>query len=90
MPAKSTKKRANFQLVAPGASQVCVAGSFNDWDPAARALKRGKDDSFLTWMNLPVGTYEYRFVVDGEWREDPACDQHSPTPYGGSNSVLVV
>lgn len=86
----SAKKRANFQLTAPGARSVCVAGSFNDWDPAARPLKRGKDDTFRTWMNLPTGTHEYRFVVDGEWCPDPDCEQSSPSPYGGENSVLVL
>mgnify|MGYP002640823408 FL=1 len=85
-----TKKRANFQLVAPGAQEVCVAGTFNDWDPTIRPLKRGKDDVFKTWMNLPTGTYEYRFVVDGKWHEDPSCDRTSPSPFGGHNSVLEV
>ena len=87
---KITKKRANFQLLAPGAQKVYVAGTFNDWDPSSRQLKHGKDDVFKTWMNLPTGSYEYRFVVDGEWHEDPDCDHHSPSPYGGRNSVLVV
>ena len=40
---KTTKKRASFQLLATDASQVCVAGTFNDWDPVVRPLKRGKD-----------------------------------------------
>lgn len=87
---KTAKKRANFQLTAPGASQVCVAGTFNDWDPVARPLKKGKDDVFRTWMNLPPGTYEYRFVVDGAWQEDPSCAEQAPSPFGGYNSVLEV
>jgi len=87
---KITKKRANFQLVAPGAHEVCVAGTFNDWDPTIRPLKRGKDDAFKTWMNLTPGSHEYRCVVYGVWHEAPTCDDHSPTPYGGHNSVLVV
>ncbi len=87
---KTTKKRASFQVLATNATKVYIAGTFNDWDPDARPLKRGRDDVFRTWMNLPAGTYEYRFVVDGEWREDPACQLRSPSPYGGDNSVLVV
>lgn len=86
----ATKKRATFQLSAPGASEVCIAGTFNDWNPSARPLKRGKGDTFRTWMSLPVGTYEYRFIVDGEWRPDPASEQCTPSPYGGDNSILVV
>ena len=36
------------------------------------------------------GTYHYRYVVDGEWREDPDNPQAAPGPVGGRNSVLVV
>ena len=84
------KKRANFQFEAPSAGEVFVAGTFNEWDPTARPLKRDKAGVFRTWMSLPAGTYEYRFVVDGEWCDDPKADQHVPNPHGGSNSVLVL
>ena len=86
--AKASKKRVNFLLHAPGAREVYVAGSFNDWDPTARPLKRGKDDEWRTWMNLAPGTHEYQFVVDGEWREDPSCSERRPSPYGSHNSVV--
>lgn len=85
---RNTKKRATFQLSAPGANEVFVAGTFNDWKPDARALKRGKGDVFRTWMNLPSGRYEYRFVVDGQWQEDPTCGERAPSPFGGDNSIL--
>ncbi len=34
---------------------------------------------FSTFVDLPVGTHEYKFIVDGEWKHDPllvmmACD----------------
>jgi hypothetical protein len=41
-------------------------------------------------LHLPPGTYHYRYVVDGEWREDPDNPQAEPGPVGGRNSVLVV
>lgn len=84
------KKRVYFTLHAPEAGAVYVAGTFNDWDPSARPLKRGKKGVWRTWMNLSPGQYEYRFVVDERWQEDPACGKRIPNDYGGYNSVLEV
>ncbi len=89
MPA-AKKKRVNFALHAPEASQVSVAGTFNDWDPAARPMKRDKNGVWRTWMALPSGEYQYLFVVDSAWRDDPACPQRVPNPYGSHNCVLCV
>ncbi|MFH1569910.1 MAG: isoamylase early set domain-containing protein [Gemmatimonadota bacterium] len=86
----STKKRVTFTLESPQASQVCVAGTFNDWDPTARALKKGKDGVWTTWMNLAPGKYEYRFVIDGEWCQDPACADSEANEFGSHNSVVKV
>lgn len=88
--AKTTKKRVDFTLHVRGAEQVYLAGSFNDWDAGSKALKRGKDEIWRTWTNLPAGTHEYRFVVDGNWVEDPAAEDRQPNPYGSYNSVVNV
>jgi hypothetical protein len=34
-------------------------------------------------------TSEYRFVVDGEWTDDPLCPRYVSNPFGGLNGVLV-
>ena len=82
------KKRVTFKIEAPEASEVYVAGTFNRWDPQARPLKQGRNNTWSTWMSLVPGTYEYRFVVNGEWREDPTCDSHTPNDFGAYNSVV--
>ena len=84
----SKKKRMTFKLHAPAAEHVYVAGTFNDWDPEARPLKRAKNGNWSTWMSLPPGTYEYRFVVNGEWRDDPSCESRRPNDFGTHNSVF--
>jgi len=89
MPAPR-KKRVNFALYAPEADAVYVAGTFNDWDPSARPLKRGKKGIWRTWMSLPPGRYEYRFIVDDHWQEDPACGERIPNNFGEYNSILQV
>jgi hypothetical protein len=39
---------------------------------------------------LRSGQYEYRFVVDGRWTEDPQASQSAANPHGGFNLVLTV
>jgi hypothetical protein len=41
-------------------------------------------------LQLPPGTYEYRYVVDGEWREDPENPEIVFNSVGGRNSIMVV
>ena len=87
---KTAKKRVTFKFEAPKARQVFLAGTFNDWAPDARALKRNNKGVWSTWTALEPGTYEYLFVVDGEWVEDPDCPDRCPNPHGSHNSVLKV
>jgi len=77
-----------FEIKAPGAKEVQVAGAFNNWDKVL--LEKGADGAFRTTLSLAPGKYEYRFVVDGTWMEDPANSDTVPNPYGGVNSVLTV
>ncbi|MQM14025.1 hypothetical protein Taro_046952 [Colocasia esculenta] len=52
-----------------GGNNVAVEGSWDNWT-ARRVLERsGKDHSIL--LVLPSGVYQYRFIVDGEWRYTP-------------------
>jgi hypothetical protein len=44
----------------------------------------------VTELSLEVGIYEYRFVVDGQWMDDPNAEQHVPNGLGGRNSLLAV
>ena len=39
---------------------------------------------------LPPGVHQYRFVVDGQWSDDPACTQRAPNPFGGENMMRRV
>ena len=55
------------------AQAVYLAGSFNNWNPAAHKMD-GPDHEgrFSTRLKLKKGTYEYKFVLDGQnWETDP-------------------
>ncbi|MGH0032234.1 MAG: AAA family ATPase [Myxococcota bacterium] len=78
----------------PRAHDVRIAGDFNGWvpDKGVRSLieAEGPRRVWTKILQLPPGTYEYRYVVDGEWREDPENPKVTTSSVGGRNSVLVV
>ncbi len=89
-PNPSRKERVVFILEAPEAQRVHVTGTFCDWQTNFCALKRGREGIWRASLALPPGRYEYRFLVDGEWRDDPTCTERVPNPFGTENCVLHV
>jgi len=74
----------------PEAAAVAIAGTFNDWHPAATPMVAMGAGRWLKQLVLPPGQYEYRFVADGQWMPDPLARAAVPNPFGGVNSVLTV
>lgn len=72
------------------AREVCVAGSFNEWQPTATPMISLGDGKWKKELMLPPDRYEYRFLVDGQWVDDPAAKETLPNPFGGLNAVLIV
>jgi 1,4-alpha-glucan branching enzyme len=72
------------------ARSVCVAGAFNDWNPKTIPMLTGGPGQWIKDLSLLPGSYEYQYVVDGKWINDPQAVKSTPNPYGGRNSVLVV
>ena len=85
------KKKVRFELSAEPGNLVYVAGTFNNWDPAANPLKDNPDSGhFKAVLSLPEGTYEYKFIVNGVWSSDPKCPDWVPDGCGSLNSVVKV
>lgn len=80
----------HVRLFRDGAHAVFVAGSFNDWKPGQTPLHISKEGGWEAELSLPAGDYEYRFVVDGEWVDDPLACRVVANPFGGVNAVLHV
>ncbi len=76
------------------ANDVRIAGDFNGWvpDKGVRSLieSEGQTRIWTKILRLAPGTYQYRYVVDGEWREDPDNPAEMSNSVSGRNSVLVV
>ena len=93
-----TKPVCKVKFIAPkelteGASSLAIAGDFNDWDTQAHILKKQKDGSFATTLDLPKNSeFQYRYVINGErWENDFTADKYVPNNIGSEeNSVIVI
>ena len=90
MTQKIAKKKVTFKYYAPEAKVVAVVGTFNGWNDKAHLLKKDEKGNWSAIVSLFPGNYEYRFIVDGRWRDDPSCEIRHLNAYGGYNCVLYV
>jgi 5'-AMP-activated protein kinase regulatory beta subunit len=89
--ATSDEKAVRFAVVAENGSKVYLAGTFNDWNPTSHPLEyRPAKGEFKAYLLLSKGVYEYKFVVNGVWIEDPNCPERTPDGSGGFNSVIRI
>jgi len=93
-PLGITEREIVIRFSDAAASEVGIAGDFNGWVPDKGVESILTDaDGERVWtkiLHLPPGTYQYRYVVDGEWREDPHNPRVASGPVGGRYSILVV
>ena len=93
--------RAEFCCKAPGAKEVALVGSFNNWDGRANPMTRRSDGTWNLVLSLPPGFYHYKFVVDGQWRCNPemqadVCNLCAASPscvpnhFGTFDRVMIV
>ena len=86
-PPMSSGDGVLFTLEAPGARCVQLAGDFNGWIADGNEMQA----SGRIWKKvvpLEPGRYEYKYVVDGRWLEDPLNINVEPAPWGGHNSIV--
>lgn len=93
VPAAKTPKATKgtpvtFVLDAPYGWDVSLAGNFSNWEP--RAMIKDTDGKWRLTVHLAPGTYQYRFLVDTEWRDDPTNARREINEYGGYNSIIDV
>jgi 1,4-alpha-glucan branching enzyme len=86
----SVNRTSQFAFQAPTARQVCLAGDFNNWDTKAGPMHKGSDGVWHLSLSLKPGRYEYRFVADEVWCDDPAAPQRAANSMGTENCVRVV
>jgi len=88
--AKKMAKPINFVCVAPKATQVHLAGDFNDWDLTAHPMERQPDGAWLIQVPLNHGHHHYRFLVDGKPVLDPRAQGIARDHQGTKVSLIAV
>jgi cyclomaltodextrinase / maltogenic alpha-amylase / neopullulanase len=79
----------NYQPLTGGKKKVFLAGDFNNWSASATPMVE-KDGIYNATLNLKIGKYAYKFVVDGNWISDENADEFVGDGYGGQNSIIFV
>ena len=90
MAKRQETKWQEFAYAAPEARSVQLVGDFTKWTEHPVDLKRGKDGKWYTALGMKPGVHRYRFLVDGEWRDDPSCEARVANPYGGEDAIRRV
>lgn len=63
---------------------VYLAGDMNDWNPGRNPMKL-KDGKWEEDVLVNPGKYQYKFIVDGKWIQDPGSRESL-----GGNSVVHI
>jgi len=88
-PKKKIKRRKiMFSFESSDAKEVILMGDFNNWNPKKHPMKKDGDGKWTKAVILPPGQYEYKFLVDGQWKEDPQSERNCPNKFGTYNNVF--
>lgn len=78
-----------------GGNRVSVTGAWDDWH-AKSNLEMVSASDWGTVLALPPGTFQYKFIVDGNWKyvfskPQVQCESSSTTSvFAVNTSVLIV
>jgi len=90
MARQSIIKSAEFNLFAPQAKKVSLAGSFNKWNIKTHSARKDTKGNWKVDVDLKPGKYEYKFFVDGNWADDPRCNWKVTNLYGSQNCMMEI
>lgn len=79
-----------FRTKFDGASNVTIAGDFNNWSSMSTPLQMTKPGVFSIKLPLRAGRYRYRLIVDGRWVTDPFNKYVEANNFGELNNVVEV
>jgi Glycogen recognition site of AMP-activated protein kinase len=86
-----TGGKARFRLRAPGATNVVVVGSWDDWAAPGLVLSATREPGLWeVTSGLPPGGHRYHFVVDGAPRRPPNAPRYVADGFGDEDGVIDV
>jgi 1,4-alpha-glucan branching enzyme len=84
-----THCEAEFRFLRPGAHKVYLAGDFNGWRQDDLPMVRSRKGYWTAKVQLPHGSFRFRYFADGQWFTDFAAFGVEPGPYGPVGIVYV-
>ena len=88
--AKRLPRRVPLIVKETKAGEVRVTGDFTHWVKEGIRLSHDGDGLWRTVLPLDPGEYQYRLLVDGEWRDHADAVERVANPFGSQNCVLKV
>jgi len=85
---KIKKRKVTFSMNSSDAEEVILMGDFNNWNPKKHPMQKDRNGMWVKTVIIPPGKYEYKFLVDRQWEEDPQNDQTCLNCFGTYNSVF--
>jgi 1,4-alpha-glucan branching enzyme len=90
MNKRHNERQQTFCLTAPQAGNVQLVGDFTEWKEHPLHMHRGGQGVWQATVALEPGMHRYRFLVDGEWTDDPECTIRVPNPFGTQDAIRQV
>jgi 1,4-alpha-glucan branching enzyme len=87
---KPKRRKVIFSLESLHAGEVILMGDFNQWNPKKHPMKKDNNGVWKKTTLLFPGKYEYRFLVDNQWENDPENNQTCLNRFGSKNNFIVV
>ena len=69
------------------AKKIFISGSFNSWSTVHSPMQVC-DSGWIISMRLRPGKYSYKYILDGNWSQDPYNRLREDDTYGGYNSLV--
>ncbi|HEY1921664.1 MAG TPA: alpha-amylase family glycosyl hydrolase [Tepidisphaeraceae bacterium] len=82
----------SYHPLKPGRHRVMLVGDFNSWSRDATPMfERGNGDYSVS-LDMTEGVHSYKFLVDGDWANDPRSDAalEESDGFGGKNSAVLI
>ena len=87
---KRTVCKVTFTVSLEDAKKVAVVGDFNNWNAKKSELKKQKNGSFKGTFDLPKeNSFEFKYLVDGEYINDAQADRYQWNDYAGSENAVL-
>ena len=85
---KIRRRRVTFLFESSDAKEVILVGNFNNWNAKKHPMKSNENGMWNKSVVIPPGRYEYKFLVDRQWEENPQNDQTCLNCFGTYNNVF--